>query len=63
MINSNMINNIKKKCKLAKGFLPSFTPEIYSLTVDTSPAGTYSFVGINGKNFLTTATNESISIE
>ena len=49
-----MISNsiIMKKCKLAKGFLPSFTPEIYSLSVDTSLAGAYSFVGINGKNFL-----------
>ena len=55
-MNSNMINNIKKKCKLAKGFLPSFTPEIYSLSVDTSPANTYSFVGINGKNFLPNGT-------
>jgi hypothetical protein len=47
-----MINTIKKKCKLAKGFLPSFTPAIYNLTVDTSPAGVYSFVGITGSNFL-----------
>jgi hypothetical protein len=47
---SNFI--IMKQCKLAKGFLPSFTPEIYSLSVDTSLAGAYSFVGINGKNFL-----------
>ena len=52
MINSNMINNVKKNCKLAKGFLPSFTPEIYSLSVDTSLAGAYSFVGITGTNFL-----------
>ena len=52
MINSNMINTIKKKCRLAKGFFPSFTPVIYNLTVDTSPAGVYSFVGINGSNFL-----------
>jgi hypothetical protein len=48
MINSNTKNN----CKLSKGFLPSFTPEIYSLSVYTSIAGAYSFVGINGKNFL-----------
>ena len=49
-----MISNsiIMKKCKLAKGFLPSFTPEIYNLSVDTSLAGAYSFVGINGSNFL-----------
>ena len=49
-----MISNsiIMKQCKRAKGFLPSFTPEIYSLSVDTSLAGAYSFVGINGNNFL-----------
>jgi hypothetical protein len=48
-----MINSIiMKKCKLAKGFLPSFTPEIYSLSVDTSLSGAYSFVGITGSNFL-----------
>ena len=51
MINSNMINNVKKNCKLAKGFLPSFTPEIFSLYVDTSLAGAYSFVAINGNTF------------
>ena len=51
-MNVNMINNVKKNCKQAKGFLPSFTPEIYSLSVDTSLASAYSFVGINGKNFL-----------
>ena len=49
-----MLSNsiIMKQCKRAKGFLPSFTPEIYSLSVDTSLAGAYSFVGINGSNFL-----------
>ena len=49
-----MLSNsiIMKKCELAKGFLPSFTPEIYSLSVDTSLAGAHSFVGINGSNFL-----------
>ena len=56
-MNMNMINsNTKNNCKLAKGFLPSFTPEIYSLSVYTSPANTYSFVGINGKNFLPNGT-------
>ena len=52
MNNSTMINTVKKNCKLSKGFLPSFTPEIYSLSVYTSVAGAYSFVGINGNNFL-----------
>ena len=53
-----MISNIiiKKKCKLAKGFLPSFTPEIYSLSVYTSLSGAYSNVFINGKNFLPNGT-------
>jgi hypothetical protein len=45
-----------KKCKLSKGFLPSFTPEIYSLSVDFSAAGAYSNVLIFGKNFLTNGT-------
>ena len=52
-----MISNIiKKKCKLAKGFLPSFTPEIYSLSVYTSLSGAYSNVYINGKTFLPNGT-------
>ena len=47
---------ISKNCRLSKGFLPSFTPEIYSLSVDTSAAGAYSNVLITGKNFLTNGT-------
>jgi hypothetical protein len=47
---------IKKKCKLAKGFLPSFTPEIYSLSVYTSLSSVYSNVLIDGKNFLPNGT-------
>lgn len=47
---------IAKKCKLSQGFLPSFTPEIYSLSIDTSLAGAYSFVLIVGKNFLPNGT-------
>ena len=43
---------IRRNCKLAKGFLPSFTPEIYSLSVDTSLSGSYSNVVITGQNFL-----------
>ena len=43
---------VAKKCKLSKGFLPSFTPEIYSLSVNNSVAGEYSFVSITGNNFL-----------
>ena len=53
---SNPYNIVKKNCKLAKGFLPSFTPEIYSLSVDNSIAGEYSFVTIIGNNFLPNGT-------
>ena len=48
--------SVKKNCKLSKGFLPSFTPEIYSLSVDNSIAGEYSFVTIIGNNFLPNGT-------
>ena len=53
-----MISNIiiKKKCKLTKSFLPSFKPEIYSLSVYTSLSGAYSNVFIIGKNFLPNGT-------
>jgi hypothetical protein len=47
---------IAKKCKLAKGFLPSFTPTVYYLSVNTSPAGAYSNVTITGNNFLPNGT-------
>jgi hypothetical protein len=47
---------IAKKCKLSQGFLPSFTPEIYNISKNTSVAGTYSVVFIVGKNFLPNGT-------
>ena len=47
---------IPRNCKLSKGFLPSFTPEIYSLSVTGSTAGAYSNVLISGKNFLPNGT-------
>ena len=47
---------VAKNCKLSKGFLPSFTPEIYSLSVTGSTAGAYSNVLISGKNFLPNGT-------
>ena len=43
---------VAKKCKLSKGFLPSFTPEIYYLSVDNSKKNAYTNVIITGKNFL-----------
>ena len=47
---------IAKKCKLSQGFLPSFTPEIYSISKNDSTAGAYSVVFIIGKNFLPNGT-------
>ena len=47
---------IAKKCKLSQGFLPSFTPEIYSISKNTSTLGAYSVVFIIGKNFLPNGT-------
>ena len=50
------LNAIAKKCKLSQGFLPSFTPEIYSISKNISAAGAYSVVFIVGKNFLPNGT-------
>jgi hypothetical protein len=47
---------IAKKCKLSQGFLPSFKPEIYSISKHTSVAGEYSVIFILGKNFLPNGT-------
>ena len=53
---SNNPYTIAKKCKLAQGFLPSFTPEIYNLSKYTSLADDYSKVTITGINFLPNGT-------
>jgi hypothetical protein len=46
-----------RKCRrLDKGFYPSFTPELSSLSVTTSNSGVYSLVYINGSNFLPNGT-------
>ena len=47
---------VAKNCKLAKGFLPSFTPTIYYLSANTSQADAYSNVTITGNNFLPNGT-------
>lgn len=47
---------VAKNCKLAKGFLPSFTPTIYYLSVNISQADAYSNVTITGNNFLPNGT-------
>jgi len=47
---------VAKKCKLSQGFLPSFTPEIYSISKNNSASGAYTVVFIVGKNFLPNGT-------
>jgi len=52
-ISNYLLNNAKtNKCRKYKGFYPSFTPTINSLSVTKSDAGKYSNVMINGSNFL-----------
>jgi hypothetical protein len=52
----NFINNKNRNksitCPRNKGFLPSFTPNLYGLSVTTSASGAYSVVNVNGSNFL-----------
>lgn len=43
-------------CRKYKGFYPSFTPILNSLSVNTSATGVYSLVYINGSNFLPNGT-------
>jgi hypothetical protein len=43
-------------CLRNKGFLPSFTPNLSSLSVTTSISGAYSIVYVNGSNFLPNGT-------
>jgi hypothetical protein len=45
------INNIFTTCKY-RSFYPSFTPTINSLSTTNSVHGVYSFVQVNGSNFL-----------
>ena len=55
VINSVIYNRRKRatlNCRKYKGFYPSFTPTINSLSVSSSVRGAYSNVTINGSNFL-----------
>lgn len=42
----------RNRCRKYKGFYPSFTPTINTLSITNSVVGAYSFVQINGTNFL-----------
>ena len=63
--NQNQFSNIVQpnnaltqiKCRKYKGFYPSFTPAINTLSVTTSQHGKYSLVYITGSNFLIGATH------
>jgi hypothetical protein len=48
--------NRNRNCLRNKGFLPSFTPNLSSLSVTTSSSGAYSLVYVNGSNFLPNGT-------
>jgi len=52
----NFINNRNRNKSITypknKGFLPSFTPILYDLSVTTSASRTHSHVYVNGYNFL-----------
>jgi hypothetical protein len=58
---SDFINSINNRNRIrnincAKSFLPSFTPNLYSLSVTTSLFGDYSLVYVDGSNFLPNGT-------
>ena len=48
----NRKKRINLNCRRYKGFYPSFSPTINSLSVSSSVNGSYSNVMINGSNFL-----------
>lgn len=53
---NNKNRNKSITCLRNKGFLPSFTPNLSSLSVTTSSSGAYSLVYVNGSNFLPNGT-------
>jgi hypothetical protein len=58
---SDFINSINNRNRIrniscARSFLPSFTPNLSSLSSTTSPSGAYSLVFVDGSNFLPNGT-------
>jgi hypothetical protein len=45
-----------RNCRKSNPSYPSFTPVLYSLSVTSSPSGSYSLVYVNGYNFLPNGT-------
>ena len=41
-----------RKCRKFNGFYPSFTPVLNTLSINSSVAGVYTLVYVNGSNFL-----------
>jgi len=61
IINNRRFNNSKTKNSIfnfncRKGFLPSFTPELYSLSATSSENNTYKMIFVSGSNFLPNGT-------
>ncbi len=56
LINTSVNNKSTRNCRKYKEVYPSFTPVINGLSVTSSSAGVYSFVHINGSNFLPNGT-------
>jgi hypothetical protein len=50
------INTTISRCRKYKGFYPSFTPEIGYMSTSTSVSKEYSYVAIQGNNFLPNGT-------
>lgn len=54
--NSAVTPTNTRKCRKYTIFYPSFTPELNNLSIDSSKAGVYSRVFVNGSNFLPNGT-------
>jgi hypothetical protein len=56
LINSIHNRNRIQKINCTRSFLPSFTPNLSTLSSTTSPSGAYSLVFVDGSNFLPNGT-------
>jgi len=55
-LNNSKSSNSNSNSNCRKGFLPSFTPELYSLSATSSNYNTYKMIYVNGSNFLPNGT-------
>jgi hypothetical protein len=56
IVTTSVTPKTTRKCRQFKGFYPSFTPILGSLSTTISAEGAYSFVYITGSNFLPNGT-------